>query len=489
MTTISSTTTGTISSAGIGSGLDVSSIISSLMKVEQVPLTRLQTVASGLQTQLSAFGQVKSLVSGLQDAAKGLTSADTYKLTNAVSSDSSSVSAGSKTGAAAGTYAVQVTALASTQSVVSASGQFADATGVVGSGTLTIQLGSWAGTAFTAKSGSAAVSVTIDSSANTLADVRDKINAANAGVTASIVTDATGSRLALTSTSTGLVNGFQVTATDDDGDGTDAAGLSRLAYDPSAGVGNMTRTQTAGDAQATINGIAIASASNLLDSAIDGMTFSLNKVTTSAVNITVSRNTDAVKTKLVAFVAAWNSLNTFLSAATKYDASTKTAALLQGDSTATGMQNQLRSMLGTPSSASSSLSTLSSLGVRFGKDGTLAIDDTAYNAAVANFPEFTKALGNVSTEGDAADGFAQRFAEWTDRVLATGGTLPGKTDMLQKRIDQNGKDQEAMQLRIDATESRLRAQYTALDTAMAKANALSAYVTQQFYTLAKKDQD
>ncbi len=489
MTTISSGTTGTISSAGIGSGLDVSSIITSLMKVEQVPLTRLQSVASGLQTQLSAFGQVKSLVSGLQDAAKSLTSADTYKLTTAVSSDAGSVSAGTKTGAATGSYAVQVTALASTQSAVSATGQFADSTGVAGTGTMTIQLGSWSGNTFTAKSGSAAVSITIDSSASTLADVRDKINAANAGVTASIVTDSTGSRLALTSASTGVANAFQVTVSDDDGNNADAAGLSRLAYDPSSGVAGMTQTQAAGDAQVTINGIAIASASNLLDGAIDGMTFSLNKTTTSPVNITVSRNTDAVKTRLVAFVAAWNSLNTFLSAATKYDSATKTAALLQGDSTATGMQNQLRSLLGTPSSASSSLTTLSSLGVRFGKDNTLVIDEAAYNSAVANFGEFSKALGAISTESDSADGFAQRFAEWTGRVLATGGTLPGKTAMLQARIDQNEKDQAALQLRIDATEARLRAQYTALDTAMAKANALSAYVTQQFYTLAKKNND
>lgn len=486
MATISSSV-GTISSAGIGSGLEVDSIVSKLISVEQLPLQRLQSAANGLKTQLSAFGQVQSLVSSLQEAAKALHNADTYALTTAVSSDASSVSAGTSPNAAPGTYTVAVTKLASAQAAVSATGQFADAGASVGDGTLTIQLGSWAGTAFTPKAGATASVLTVDPTKQSLAQIRDQINAANAGVTAAIVTDASGARLAITSTSTGAENGFRITVSDTDGDNGDAAGLSRLAYDPSTATSQLTRTQEAFNAEATVNGIGITSASNTLSNVIDGLTFTLGKETTQPVAVTVARNTEAVKTRVAGFVSAWNALNTFLATVTKYDAATKTAALLQGDSTATGLQSQLRGLLSPASSASAAFPTLSSIGVRLGKDGMLALDEATFTKALGNVAELGKALGHVDPGGDAADGFAKRFSEWTDKVLATGGTLPGKTQMLQKRIDANGKDQEAMSTRIKSVEARLRAQYTALDATMSRANALAAYVEQQFYTLPKQN--
>ena len=181
--------------------------------------------------------------------------------------------------------AAQWHALAASQTLVSASGQFAATTDIVGTGTLTISLGSWnAGqTAFTPKTGAQSVSITIDSTSNTLAGVRDKINAANAGVTATIVTDSTGSRLALQSSSTGAVNGFKVAVTE-----TGAAGLGRLAFDPSVNIRQMTQTTAAADTQATVNGIAITSSSTTLSNVIQGLTLTLGKVTTAPVQVTVS---------------------------------------------------------------------------------------------------------------------------------------------------------------------------------------------------------
>ena len=486
MATISNSV-GRISSAGIGSGLDVDSIVSKLVQVEQLPLQRLQSAANGLKTQLSAFGQVQSLVSSLQEAARALHNPDTFKLTNAVSSDATSVSAGTSASAAPGAYTVAVTKLASAQAVVSATGQFADAGVAVGAGTLTIQLGAWDGNVFTPKSGASAAVLTVDAGKQSLADVRDQINAANAGVTAAIVTDASGARLALTSASTGAENAFRITVSDADGNGGDAAGLSRLAYDPATAATQMTRTQQAGNAQASVNGIAISSATNTLTNVIDGLTVTLGKETTAPVTLTVSRNTDAVKTRVAGFVSAWNALNTFLGTVTKYDAETKKAALLQGDSTATGLQSQLRGLLSPASSASSAFPTLSSIGVRLGKDGMLALDDATFTKALGNLSELGKALGKIDTAVDAGDGFAKRFSEWTDKVLASGGTLPGKTQMLQKRLDANGKDQEKMADRISSVEARLKAQYTALDATMSRASALAAYVEQQFYTLPKQN--
>ena len=480
MTTIS---TGTISSAGIGSGLDVNSIVTQLMAVERQPLTRLQATAATMQTQLSAFGQLQSLVSGLQDAAKPLFSADSFKLSNASSSDPTGVSAGTTTKAVPGIYSVAVSSLSATQSVVSASGAFADANAVVGSGSVTIRLGTWNATrtAFTPKAGSADVTVPIGASENTLAAIRDKINAADAGVSATVVTDASGSRLALQSTSPGEANGFRVTVADDDATNADAAGLSRLAFDPAGGGAQMTLAQAAANAAATINGIAVTSSSNTLDGVIDGISFTLGKVTTQPVTVNVTRNTDAIKTMVASFVSAYNQLNSFLAQATHYDAATKQAALLQGDGTATGIQNQLHSLVGQKSGASSVFATLSSIGVQLQKDGSLKLDDAKFGDAVAKLPELTKALGNVDPSVPSNDGFGKRFSAWTTALLGSNGSLPGKKKSIEARIARNQKDQNALEDRLAAVEARMRAQYSALDTTMSKANALAKYVTQQFY--------
>ena len=483
MTTITPTT-GTISSAGIGSGLDVNSIVTQLMAVERQPLTRLQTQATTMQTELSAFGQMQSLVSGLQDAAAPLFNPDSFALSNAGSSDSTSVSASTTTKAVPGIYSVAVSALSATQSLVSAAGVFTDATAPVGTGSLTISLGTWnAGqTAFTAKPGATAITIPIGASENTLAGIRDKINAANAGVSATVVSDASGARLALQSTASGAGNGFRVTVADDDGTNADAAGLSRLAFDPAGAATQMTLAQAAANTQATINGIAVTSSSNTLDGVIDGITFTLGKVTTQPVTVNVTRNTDAIKQKLSDLVSAYNQLNTFLSQATHYDAATKQAALLQGDGTTTGIQNQLHALIGQKSGASSTFGTLSSLGVQVQKDGSLKLDDTAFTNAVANLPELTKALAKVDLTTAANNGFGKRFSVWTTGLLASNGSLPGKTAAIQAQIASNQKDQTSLSDRLDQTEARMRAQYSALDATMSQANALAKYVTQQFYS-------
>lgn len=483
--------TATISSAGIGSGLDVNSIVTQLMAVEKQPLTKLQTAGATMQTQLSAFGQLKSAVSALHDAAGPLFSADSYRLTNATSSDPTGVSAGTTAKAVPGTYSIAVSALAASQTLVSASGQFSASTAVVGTGSLTIRTGSWnAGqAAFTPKAASSDITIAITAPTNTLADVRDAINAANAGVSAALVTDATGTRIALSSTTSGVENGFKVSVADDDGNNTDAAGLSALAFDPPNGGGQLSLAQPAANAEATINGIPVSATSNSLGDVVDGMTFSLSKLTTTPATVTVSRNTDAIKANLDKFIAAYNQLNQFLSDATKYDPATKQAALLQGDNTTTGIQNQLHSLVSQTSGASTAFGTLSAIGVELQKDGTLKLNDTKFSAALKNLPELTKALSNVDKAIPGNNGFAKRFAVWTDNLLDSGGTLPGKTKAIQDRIAANQKDQDRMNDRLAQIEQRMRAQYSALDTAMAKANALSKYVTQQITTWNKSKDD
>src|ERR1019366_3058197 len=397
MTTIAPTT-GTITSAGIGSGLNVNSIISSLMAVESQPLTALQAQATTLQTDLSAFGQVQSLVSSLQDSAKTLFDPNSFNLTNTSSTNPSSVSAATTSGAVPGLYSISVSSLSAGQSIVSPTGQYTDGTSVVGTGSLTIQLGSWSAdhSTFTPGTGSA-VPIPIGASADTLAGVAAAINAANAGVSATVVTDASGARLALQSSATGSANGFRISVADDDGNNTDASGLSRLAYDPQNNAGQLKLAQAAANAQATINGISVASSSNTLSSVIGGVTFNLGQTTTQPVTINVTPNTTAIQSDVTAFVSAFNALNTFLATETKYDPTTNTAAPLQGDSTATSIQNQMHNLISQVTGASSTFATLSSLGIQLQTDGSLQLNSTTFNSALTNLPELTKALSNVDT--------------------------------------------------------------------------------------------
>jgi flagellar hook-associated protein 2 len=483
MTTTITPATGTITSAGIGSGLDVNSIISSLMAVDSQPLTALQAKATTLQTDLSAFGQVQSLVSSVQDAAKTLFDPASFGLTSTSSTDPTSVSAATTSGAVPGVYSVSVSALSAGQSVVSPTGQYTDGTSVVGTGSLTIQLGSWnAGSTTFTPGTAAAVTIPIGASADTLAGVAAAINAANAGVSASVVTDASGARLALQSSASGTANGFKVSVADDDGNNSDGSGLSRLAYDPQNGAAQLTLAQAAANTQATINGIPVTSSSNTLSGVIGGVSFTLGKTTTQPVAINVTANTAAIQSDMTAFVSAYNALNTFLATETQYDPTTNTAATLQGDSTATGIQNQMHTLISRVSGASSTFPTLSSLGVQLQTDGSLQLNSTVFTSALSNLPEVTKALSNVDPTNASNNGFGKIFSDWTDSMLNTGGTLPGKTASIQSSIASNQKDQDTMNTQLAATQAGLEKQYTALDATMSQANALAAYVQQQFYT-------
>ena len=476
--------TGSISSAGIGSGLDVSNIISSLMAVEQRPLTKLQTVATTMQTKLSAFGQMQSFVSSLRDAASQLRTAGSYAATTATSSDALSVGASSTTAAMPGVYTVSVSALASTQSTVSAAGQFATGADVVGTGSITISLGTWntGQTAFTAKTGSTDVVIPIGATENTLAGIRDKINASKAGVSATLVTDAGGTRLALQSSSTGATSGFRVTVADADTNNTDALGLSRLAFDPPSATVGTTLAQAARNTAATINGIAVETSGSVLADVVDGITFSLSRVTTSPVTVSVARNTESIKSLMTGFVGSYNALASFLSSATSYDASTKKAALLQGDATASSLQNQLRAQVGQPGTASAAFGTLSDVGLEFQKDGRLKVNDAKLTAALAKLPELTTAMTRVDLADPGSNGFAAKLTAWADKLLASDGSLTGKTKSIQSQIVSNEKDQARLGDRLTAIEARLRSQYTALDKTMSNANALSKYVNQQITT-------
>jgi flagellar hook-associated protein 2 len=485
MTTVTSTS-GLLSSPGIGSGLDVNSIVQAMVAAESQPLTDLQNAATGLHTKLSAVGQVQSYLGSLQSALSGLTDPTLWSRTAATSSDSSSVSATTSDGAVAGTYNVSVSQLAAAESASSAA--FSSSSSTVGTGVLTISTGSWNSdqSAFTAGS-SAPVSITIDAG-DTLAQIRDKINGANAGVTATIVTDGSGARLSVTSSQTGAANAFKIDVTDGtDGNDTDAAGLSRLAYDPAAGTQGLTRNQTGADAQATINGIAITSASNTLSNVVGGLSLTLTQKTTAPVAITVSADTASVQTAINGFVTSYNNAMSYLRTATAYNADNKTAGPLQGDMTIVSLTSQLRTLVGGNSSASSVFQRLSDIGIQPGKDGSLTVDSGKLSSALNNLPELQKMFQAPLANGAAnsTSGIAQQLYSYVSGALGFQGVLQSETDGLNSRLKDNSNAQDSMQQRIDAYQARVQAQYQALDKQMASLNGLQSYVSQQMASLGK----
>jgi flagellar hook-associated protein 2 len=454
----------TISSAGIGSGLDVNSIVTQLMAIEKQPLTALQTKATTIQSTVSEYGKIKSAVSTLRDLAAKLAGTSTWGQT-VTNSSSAAVSAASNN-SSAGSYTVEVQALASVQTIATASA--VPATTMPGAGTLRIELGTWGAgqTNFTPKAGATAVDVAVTAT-DTLADVRDKINGAGAGVTALIMTDASGSRLLIRSNTSGAASAFRT------------SGIASLAFDPSAGATAMTQSQTAADAKATVNGLAVTSTSNTLSNIVDGLTLNFSALTTAPVTVNVVTDTESLKKTLTDFAAAYTALVKLIATDTKYDATTRKGGILQGDGAAVGLQRQLRTLAGAASTASTVFGHLSDVGLELQSDGSMTLNASKVGNALGNLAELKKLFSNTNLLDASQDGFGRRFRAATDAMLGVDGALTTRTDGLGQQLQRNQKAQDALTVRLEGIEKRMRAQYTALDATMAVLNSQSSYITQQ----------
>ncbi len=453
----------TISSPGIGSGLDVKGIVSQLVALERAPLRQLQTQASSFQTKLSTYGTIKSQVAAMGEAAAKLSNSGGWNAVTATSSNSASIGVTAAAGAPATSFTMQVSQLAKAQSTSSAA--VPNGSGV-GSGSLTIDLGQWAGTSFTAGA-AASVSVTIGAT-DTLSAIASRINDSGAGVSATVLRDASGERLLLRSRETGETNGFRITAND--------PSLSGLAFDAGNPSGQIL-SQAGQNAFATVNNVSISSASNRLADTLPGMTIQLQQITTLPVEINVSTDVEAIKKNVQAFVDSYNTLSANLANATRYDASTKTAGALQGDATAVGLQNALRGMMRSVT-GSSPFERLSDIGIEFQTGGQLAIKEAKLDSALSNLDGLRRLF--TATTGDAAtEGFGLKLKRFADGLLSAEGLVSTKTDGIQKSIDRNGREQERVNDRAARAETRLLQQYNAMDAAVGRLNGLNAFVSQQ----------
>ena len=453
-----------ISSAGIGSGLDVAKIVEQMVAAEKVPLKKLEYKAEGIQTQISTYGEIKSLTSKLGDIVSKLTRDSAW---NGVSISSSNPTlSGTMTGiAATGTYNIQVTDLAQAQT-----------TALGGAGGIALAKDQDMGAAGTIKLKMGAVEKDISvSSSDTLTKIATKINEAEMGIQASVVTDVDGKeRLMLRSKETGTDKVFTV-------------GLSAELT-----VLGQTTPQTAKNAKVKLNGMEVESSTNTFANTIPGMSFTVSEVTSTAATLNVKADTEAMKKNIQEFVDTYNELNDLLTKSTK---SVRTAdgkldpsvqkegvGTLQGDSATVSLQNSLRMLTQGISGSTGGLTRLAEIGIQMQEGGKLSTDTTKLDKALTNLEGLKGLFANKADALGQGGGIAVNFKNFTDKLLSFDGTLNTKTDSLERTLKSNSAEQTKVNTRADTLEKRLYAQYSALDTKMASLNALNAYVSQMVTT-------
>lgn len=475
-----------ISAAGVGSNLDINGIISQLMSVERAPLDQLTKTEKSEQTKLSAFGQIRSTLSALKDAATTLQGASSAFQKLTVTSSDSTTATATASGTAPGEISVQVNRLAQQQKL--ASSAFASASTSVGTGRLTLEFGSVGSGSFVANPDKAAVNIDIPAGSDSLADVRDAINDANAGVRASIITDASGSRLTISSIDGGGTNTLRITATDDDGDNLDASGLSSLAFDPDATAGsgrNLEQKAEGIDAEVVIDGIMVYSPTNQLKGVVDGVDLTVAKTTTAGnpVSIKLERTATDARAAVESFIKAYNDFNTKSRELTAYNAETRVAGTLQGDSTVRTIGNALKSVVGSDVSTGGSLSRLSDIGITLQRDGSLKMDAAKFDKAFSTDPTQVEKLFSGSTTAAPPGGFAVQLKSTIEGMLDTEGALSNRTDSMNANLRTLSKRKDDVNTRLELVEARLRRQFTALDTNIGRLNATSSYLSQQLASL------
>ncbi|AMX03162.1 flagellar hook-associated protein 2 [Microbulbifer thermotolerans] len=443
----------TISSLGIGSGLDLNGLLEQLESAERQQLTPIVAQQQSYQAKISAFGQLESALDSLRQAATELSEVDGFAdVKSSLSGDGLSATVGDE--AVVGSYEIDITQRARSYSIATLG--VADKEGTLGAGTISFTLGN--GDSF---------SVAVTENESSLEGIRDAINAADNGVVASIVNDGSAQpyRLVLSSAETGTEAAI---ASVDFGTG----GLGdHLSLDAATEV-------SAQNAQLTVNGIDITSQGNRVEDAIQGVTLDLEE--TGSVSLEITRDTSAIEGKIKGFVSAYNNLQNTISSLTSYDQESGTAGVLIGNYTVQSVESRLRSTLTDVLTSSGAFKSLSDLGITLEVEGTLSLDEDALGDLVAEqLDDLTDFFAGVADE----DGLADRLDTVLGAMLDDDGTLDSVTSGLESSIEMLQERYEDTEARIDSTIERYRTQFAELDSLIAQMNSTSTYLTQQFEAL------
>lgn len=442
---------GLLSSAGIGSGLNVNAIITALVNAKQAgPTAQINAQTTQLQAQEAGLTALSSALNGMQSSLSKLSSNLTFQSWSGALGDTTMGTISTLPNAQAGTYNLVVNQLATAQSRVSG----AYATGATpGAGTLTLTVG---GNAVT-------VTVGANDSINTIASAINQASG-NPGVQATVVNGTAGAQLLLTSTKTGVANGFSVTA----GSGS-SSGLSALASTL-----NTAGANEAHDASITLNGIAATSASNQVSGVLDGVT--MNLVKTGSTTLTISQDTSAATQAVNDFVAAYNSYISTTATLASYDPASQQAGVLLGDTTLMSVQRQINTAL-SGSVPGNAIGSLAALGITRQADGTLQVDSGKLSSALASNPS---AVQNLFA---GSNGYATSLNNLVTSFTGSNGVIGSRITSIQGQLTNLGQQSTALQARMNVYATQLRQQYTALDTLMSSLNNTSSYLTNSLQTL------
>jgi len=467
-----------ITGSGGNGTLDVNALVSQLVAADRAPADkRLSTQQAKAQTRLTAFGSLKSALSTLQSSLARLKD-DRLLQPMTASSSSTQLSASitplpttllpSTVRATAGSYVVHVNQLAQTHKL--ASSAYADSSAVVGSGQLVIS----------ANGQSMTLDIAGDGSHDTLAGIRDAINQAsdNPGVQATILTAQDGAHLVLTSTQSGAAGRITIQATPS---GSDTGNLARLAFDGVTSNPDLAEQTQARDATLTVDGFSFTSASNSVTTAVPGVTLNLTAAAVGQDNtVTVSQDKAAAQQVVQDFVNAFNTLSSRVSQLTGYNAATKVAGDLQGDSTAIRLAGQIRQQLNSViNGADGNYDTLAEIGITSdAKTGALSVDSTKLGAMLGSSPT---ALGRFFS---GSEGLATRITSALDVYTQVGGLIDTRTDGLKSALTSISKQQDAVNLRMEALTRRYTAQFNGLNTLLSQMTSTSNYLTGQLESLA-----
>lgn len=447
-----------ISSPGLGSGLDVNALVQSLVQAEQKPAAlRLDQREAQLQTRLSAFGAIKGALVALRDSLSALGAADLFGRLKATTSQPDLFTATAAAGADIGDYRIEVIQLASAQKLIS--GPFAADT-AIGTGTLTLAAG---GSSF---------EVTIGESDQTLSAIRDRINAAagNPGIVARVVTGDDGQHLVLTQTRTGSNQAITITASGGDG------GLASLTHDPANAVtGNYTEQTPAADAQVRIDGVLRSSAGNRIEDAVDGVDLELRAADPGRpVDLTVARDATGAKDAIRKFVSTYNALMGTLANLGRYDPESRSAGPLVGDSAARALGTMLRRELGIPlPDTANGTRVLSAIGITADRNGNLTLSESRLDERLKNEPLAVSALFT----GDG--GLLDRLEPLVAGYGGASGVIDTRTRSLQEAIRAVNQDRKRLDERMENLQNRYLAQFTALDKLVGQLQSTSTFLTQQ----------
>ncbi|MBI5237445.1 MAG: flagellar filament capping protein FliD [Deltaproteobacteria bacterium] len=437
----------TVSSTGLVSGLDIEGIISKLMAVESRSLDMVKAEKAAYESKISAFGTLLNYISTLKSASTPLKSSSVLGL-KAGSSDTSVFTATATSSASAGSYNIKVNQLAQAHAVYSQT--YAAGTDVVGTGTLSIQVGS-----------AAAVDVTIDSSNNTLDGIKDAVNQANAGVKASVINDGTGYRLVIASNTTGASNAINVTVADDDLNNTDTSGLSALSH--TAGAYNMTESQAAQDAILIVDSLTVTRSSNTISDLISGVTMTLKKDSAGTTHtLTLSKDTDSLKSLINSYISAYNKLISEI----KSEKGTQAAnGPMYGDSTVNSLNEKMRQVTITDYSGS----TLAAMGVTHDKTGVLSLDSTRFDEALAD-----NESGVIATLNSMASSFETAMTDYINVFI------PARTDSYSQTVTRLEKKMDNLGNKLDLIENSLRKKFAALELTLSQLQNQGSYLNQIF---------